>query len=238
MSPALNTRENYFIYVPPDPQKSGRRFPVLYMLHGGGGRHEWIDYGLIGMADKAIAAGTLPPMIIVLPQGDQGYWVNHIDGGPKWGDYLSRDLVQHIDASYPTIADAKHRAVGGLSMGGWGALYQAFTHPDEFGVVGAHAPSLRGGDGSMPFLPRGSAFAQYDPRELANNAPNITGLRVYLDADEQDPWVKPDADLHNRLDQRHIANEWHVFPGRHGGTYWHDHIPDYLQFYGRALASP
>jgi enterochelin esterase-like enzyme len=177
-------------------------------------------------------------MIIVLPQGDQGYWVNHINGGPQWGDYFSRDLIQHIDATYPTIADAKHRAVGGMSMGGWGALYQAFTHPDLFGVVGAHAPSLRGGDGSMPFLPRGSAFAQFDPRELANNAPNITGLRVYLDADELDPWVKPDADLHNRLDQRHIANEWHVFPGRHGGTYWHDHIPDYLQFYGRALASP
>ena len=238
MSTALKAKERYFIYLPPDAQQSGRRLPVLYMLHGGGGRQEWVDYGLISMTDKAIAAGTLPPMIIVLPQGDQGYWVNHIDGGPQWGDYLQRDLVQHIDATYPTQADAKHRAVGGMSMGGWGALYQAFTHPDEFGVVGAHAPSLRGGDGSMPFLPRGSAFAQYDPRELANNAPNITGLRVYLDADEQDPWVKPDADLHNRLDQRHIANEWHVFPGRHGGTYWHDHIPDYLQFYGRALASP
>jgi enterochelin esterase-like enzyme len=237
-SAALNAKERYFVYIPPDPQKRGQRVPVLYMLHGGGGRREWIEYGLIGMADKAIAAGTLPPMIIVLPQGDQGYWVNHTDGGPKWGDYLARDLVQQVDATYLTLPDARHRAVGGLSMGGWGALYQALSHPDEFGVVGAHAPSLRGGDGSMPFLPRGSGFSQYDPLWLASNASAIDGLRVWLDADEQDPWVKPDTDLHNRLDQRRVANEWHIYPGRHGGTYWHDHIPDYLQFYGRALASP
>jgi enterochelin esterase-like enzyme len=237
-SAALNAKERYFVYLPPDPQKRGQRLPVLYMLHGGSGRREWIEYGLIGMADKAIAAGTLPPLIIVMPQGDQGYWVNHTDGGPQWGDYLARDLVQHVDATYLTIPDAKHRAIGGLSMGGWGALYQAFSHPDEFGVVGAHAPSLRGGDGSMPFLPRGAGFAPYDPLQLASNAPNITNLRVWLDVDKEDPWVKQDTDLHNRLDQRHIANEWHIFPGRHGGSYWHDHVPEYLQFYGRALASP
>jgi enterochelin esterase-like enzyme len=234
-SPALNTKERYFVYLP--PEQRGKRLPVLYMLHGGGGRHEWINYDLIGIADRAIAAGTLPPMLIVLPQGDQGYWVNHVDG-PRWGDYLAQDLVQHIDATYPTLADPKHRAIGGLSMGGWGALYQAFSHPDEFGVVGAHAPSIRAGDGSMPFLPRGDGFNQFDPMALANNAPGIENLRVWLDADEQDPWLSRDMDLHTRLDKRHVANGWHSYPGRHGDTYWHDHAQDYLRFYGQALASP
>ncbi|MBV9547379.1 MAG: hypothetical protein JOY61_23660, partial [Chloroflexi bacterium] len=179
----------------------------------------------------------LPPMIIVLPQGDQGYWVNHQNNGPRWGDYLSQDIVKLIDSTYPTIPDAKHRAVGGMSMGGWGALYQAFSHPDEFGVAGAHAASLRDGSGSMPFLPKGDAFNAYDPVQLAANASGLNNVKVWVDADDQDPWVKRDADLHNKLDQRHISNEYHVFPGKHGGSYWHDHVPDYLNFYAHALAA-
>jgi enterochelin esterase-like enzyme len=236
-SAALNTRERYFIYLPPGYQSAGKRYPVLYMLHGGGGRGEWIGYGLISTADGLIASGKLPPMIIVLPQGDQGYWVNHMNGGPRWGDYLSQDIVKLIDSTYPTMADASHRAVGGMSMGGWGALYQAFTHPDEFGVAGGHAASLRDGSGSMPFLPKGDAFNTYDPVQLAGNASGLNNLHVWVDADDQDPWVKRDADLHSRLDQRHISNEYHVFPGKHGGTYWHDHVQDYLNFYAHALAS-
>jgi enterochelin esterase-like enzyme len=232
---ALNTQERFFIYLPPGYQNPGARFPVLYMLHGGGGRREWLDYGLILMADQAISGGKLPPLVIVLPQGDESYWVNH-SGGPRWGDYLAHDLVGYIDATYPTIADAKHRAIGGLSMGGWGALYQAFSHPDEFGVVGAHAPSLRTDDGSMPFLPRGAQFNQYDPVELASNAPAIANLQIWVDADAQDPWVKRDAELHNRLEQRHITNHWNTYPGQHGGSYWHDHAQDYLKFYAQALA--
>jgi enterochelin esterase-like enzyme len=236
-SAALNTKERFYIYLPPGNQTPGRRFPVLYMLHGGGGRREWVDYGLIGMADQAISGGSLTPMIIVLPQGDEGYWVNHDNGGPRWGDYVSQDLVGYVDSTYPTQADAKHRAIGGLSMGGFGALYQAFTHPDEFGVVGAHAPSLRSDDGSINFLPRAAAYSQFDPVQLASNAKGIEQLHIWLDADEHDPWVKRDAEIHNRLEQRHITNQWNTYPGQHGGSYWHDHAQDYLKFYGQALAS-
>jgi enterochelin esterase-like enzyme len=236
-SAALGITERYFIYLPPHYNVPGKRYPVLYMLHGGGGRTEWINYGLLRQADQAIAAGNLLPMIIVIPQGDQGYWVNHINGGPRWGDYLGQDLVHLVDATYPTLADARHRAVGGMSMGGWGALYQAFTHPDEFGVVGAHAASLHPNDGSLPFLPRGDAFNQFDPLWMASNAAGLDTLRVWLDAPDQDPWLQRDADLHARLDKRHINNEWHTFAGKHGGSYWHDHVSEYLQFYARALAS-
>ena len=63
-------------------------------------------------------------------------------------------------------------------------------------------------------------------------------MRVWIDADDQDPWLKRDQDLHTKLDQRHISNEWHQFPGRHGGTYWQEHDLDYLTFYARALTTP
>ncbi len=78
----------YYIYLPPDYGTAGRRYPVLYMLHGGGGdRAEWVVYGLIDITDQQIRTGNIAPIIIVLPQGDQGWWTNHANNGPKWGDY-------------------------------------------------------------------------------------------------------------------------------------------------------
>ncbi len=72
-SPALDLDMPYYVYLPPDYGTAGRRYPVLYMLHGGGGhREEWLVYGLIDTADQAILSGALLPLIIVLPQGDRG----------------------------------------------------------------------------------------------------------------------------------------------------------------------
>jgi enterochelin esterase-like enzyme len=236
-SPALNMEERYLIYLPPGYRDKGQRYPVLYMLHGlAASRYEWVGYNLLNTADEMIASGQLPPMLIVLPQGDRSYWVNH-PNGPKWGDYLAQDLVHHIDATYRTRPDAKHRALGGMSMGGWGALYQGFTHPDTFGVIGAHAPSLRDqANGDLGFLGKGDAYKKLDPVLLASSAPSIEGLKVWLDASEHDPWLKRDQELKGRLDQRKVSQEWHQYPGQHGGSYWHDHVPDYLRFYGKNLA--
>ena len=121
-------------------------------------------------------------------------------------------------------------------MGGWGALYQGFSHPDVFGVVGAHAPSLNGsGDADMSFLGTGDAFNKFDPVLLSSSAGSIEGLKVYLDASAADPWLKRDLDLKMRLDKRKVSVDWHQFPGQHGASYWHDHLPEYLRFYGTAL---
>jgi len=236
-SGSLNIKQRYFIYLPPNYQTSGQRYPVLYMLHGEDGRNEWIRYDLIGKADAGIVSGRLPPMIIVLPQGDRGFWVNHQNNGPRWGDYLTKDLVQHIDATYLTLNTLpKYRAIGGMSMGGYGALYNGFTQPGLFGIVGAHAPSLRGSDDpSLSFLPRGSAFDAWDPVKLASTVTGIEGLKIWIDTSDEDPWKNRAQELHNHLVQRNIPDEWHTFSGHHGGSYWHDHTEQYLDFYGRAF---
>jgi len=238
-SAALNQEERYYVYLPPGYRTQGLRYPVLYMLHGvAGNRDEWLQYGLLNAADQMIASGELPPMLVVLPQGDKGYWINHPDGGPRWGDYLVQDLVRHIDSSYRTKPDFKHRALGGMSMGAWGALYQGFMHPDIFGTVGAHAPSLRSAnDGEVSFLGKGEAFNKFDPVLLSSTAGSIEKLNVYLDASEHDPWLQRDLDLKSRLDKRKISVEWHQHPGQHGGSYWHDHATEYLTFYGKFLGT-
>ena len=235
-SPALDADMRYFLYLPPDYGTAGRRYPVLYMLHGASGdKEEWAALGLIDAADQSIRAGELPPLLIVLPQGDWGYWANHADGGPRWGDYLAEDLVRHLDASYRTLPGPADRAIGGLSMGGWGALHLAFTHPDVFAVVGAHSPTLRPDDGSLGFLGRGEEFARRDPLALTRTAPGIEELQIWIDIGDADPWLEHARALHHALEERDIPHEWTVFPGGHEGEYWQEHVLDYLRFYGRAL---
>jgi S-formylglutathione hydrolase FrmB len=236
-SQALNTREKYFVYLPPGYNNSDTRYPVLYLLHGlSGNKVEWLGNGMVASADQAIWSGRMTPIIIVLPQGDLSYWVNHTNG-PRWGDYLYQDMVHEVDSNYRTLSDAKHRAIGGLSMGGWGALYQAFTHPDVFGAAGGHAPSLRGDDGSLNFLPRGNAFKKFDPVSLSSSAQGINNLRVWIDVDDKDPWKDQDNKIHQTLLNRKVSNDFNIFPGKHGGSYWHDHVADYLNWYSKILAS-
>ena len=236
-SDLLNKDMPYWIYLPPGYGQTTRRYPVLYMLHGGGGvLDEWAALGVFEAADQEIQAGKLQPMIIVLPQGDKSYWTNGIDNTPRYGDYMAYEVTAHIDAAFGTIRDRSARAIGGLSMGAWGALYQAFTHPDIFGVVGAHSPSLYPDDNALNFVGTGAEFASKDPVSLARTAAKLGTLRIWIDVATNDPWVEATTGLHNTLAQRGIAHEWHVDPGRHESAYWAQRVPEYLQFYGHALA--
>jgi poly(3-hydroxybutyrate) depolymerase len=87
LSANLDREMPYYVYLPPgyDTQPE-TRYPVLYMLHGmGGSNAEWLGYGLLGRAHDMMSVGQSAPFLIVLPQGDQGYWMDHAAGGPRWG---------------------------------------------------------------------------------------------------------------------------------------------------------
>jgi enterochelin esterase-like enzyme len=236
-SSALNRDMAYYVYLPPGYASEGRRYPVLYMLHGAGGsKDEWPAYGLVTDVDRSIVSKDINPMIVVLPQGDLGYWVNWADGGTRWGDYVTHDLRRQVDATYRTLPDASHRAIGGLSMGGAGALQLGFNHPDIFGVVGAHSPSLHLDDGTFTAVyGSGSEFTQREPMDLAISAPDIESLKIWIDVGEDDPWLERDEILHDRLVERGIAHNWNVLAGGHDGDYWTQHLPAYLRFYDSVL---
>jgi enterochelin esterase-like enzyme/uncharacterized membrane protein len=234
-SPALQRTMQYFVYLPPRYDQESRRYPTLYMLHGNSGSYEeWLAYGLVGAADSLIEAREILPLIIVLPQGDFSYWVNHADNGPRYGDYVATDLVRHINASYRVRRGPQSRAIGGLSMGATGALVNAFRHPGEFGVVGAHSPALPR-EGERAFLGEGSEYQQRDPISLAESEPGLDQLDIWIDVGDQDPWLERVEKLHDTLDDRGIGHDYNVFPGDHWGPYWSEHITDYLRFYDAAL---
>lgn len=236
-SAILNRDMPYWIYLPPDYGKTNKQYPVVYMLHGGGGTlDEWAAYGLIDAADKAFASGKLAPYILVMPEGEKSSWANWAGDGPRWGDYLARDVVAEIDANFATIRTPQARGIGGLSMGAWGALSQGFLHPDIFGNVLATSPSIYPDNDYLDFLGTGAEFAAKDPVALAENAKIASSLKIWLDIGQDDPWASVTLDLHNVMLHRGIQHEWNFFPGTHRGEYWAEHVSDYLQWFDQNLA--
>ncbi len=236
-SAALDRDLSYLVWLPPGyAEDPDGRYPVLYLLHGiGGDNREWLGYGVDETAAALLAAGCIRPFLVVLPQGDEAYWLNHADG-PRWGDAIADDLVAHVDANYRTIPDRGSRAVGGLSMGGHGALQLAFNHPDVFGVAGAHSPTLRPRAEAPYYFADAATFAKVDPLVHARRDEGLGAIRIWVDAGDADPWLPRIELLHKTLERRGVAHTWQVWEGDHESEYWTAHVADYLAFYSRALA--
>jgi S-formylglutathione hydrolase FrmB len=117
-------------------------YPVLYLLHGGGGGYA--DWSAGGSGDiKNVVAGTPFNGIVVMPEGGRAGWYSNwrgnTDGGfaPQWEDFHIRQLVPWIDANFNTLARREGRAVAGLSMGGLGALQYAGRFTSTFSRIGS-----------------------------------------------------------------------------------------------------
>lgn len=239
-SPTLNKNVPYQIYLPPGYSDTNQRYPVLYMLHGSSGSYrEWYSYDINDTADKLITDGTIKPMIIMMPSGDVGFWMDAANGGPQYGSYVAHDVVQFTDANFRTIPDRDNRAIGGHSMGGFGSLSIAFNYPDLFSVVGSHSPALRSLQDGPPFFGDAAWFAKYDPMELAQSLPIATlkSFKIWIDIGNQDTeWLPQTQQLNNILNSRGIPHIWNVFGGSHGRAYWVTYSPKYLEFYADNLS--
>ncbi len=237
-SQALGRTMPYTVYLPQGyASHPGRRYPVLYMLHGLGGDHrQWERNGLFRAATRLVRSGAIPPIVIVTPEGERGYWVDHADNGPRYGTYVTRDLVSAVDASYRTVRNRAGRAIGGLSMGGHGALQLALNNPDEFAAIGAHSVALRKKEQAFSFFGNEQYFQAHDPVTLcAKRRAVARRFKIWIDIGDRDPWYKAAAAFHEQLDSEAIPNTWRVYPGGHDSAYWSAHVADYLRFYGQAL---
>jgi len=237
MSQTLNRMMPYYGYLPPGYESGVGRYPVLYLLHGYYGSFiEWAEVGIHQAADELILSGQIQPMIIVMPEGEQSYYVNHGTDGPRWGDYIVTDVINEVDRNFRTIPSAESRAIGGLSMGGTGALHLAFTHPTEFGIVGAHAPTLKWDrpDDKFSFADD-EYYRSVNPLVEAGELDGIENLIILLDIGDDDAgWFTVDQ-LHDALDERYIQNELVYLEGSHAAEYWIEHQWDYLPLYDRAF---
>ncbi|MFY0609942.1 MAG: prolyl oligopeptidase family serine peptidase [Hyphomicrobiaceae bacterium] len=154
-SPALGRAIPYAVYLPQGataarpsatPLASGRRWPVLYLLHGHGDNETaWLKLGGIAATlDRLIKTGKLQPLIVVMPMAGNSWYVDDArdDGYGPIFTALTSDMVRGVDARYPTLNCRAGRAIGGLSMGGFGAALAGVTHPDRFRAVISLSGSL------------------------------------------------------------------------------------------------
>lgn len=123
----------------PDGYDAGRRYPVLYLLHGGGVGQDFRSFDKGGI--RELTAGR--PLIVVMPDGGPAGWycnpVNSLSGPRDWETFHMAQLLPWIDANFSTHAAYGGRAVAGFSMGGFGALKYAAKYHGHFASVSSHS---------------------------------------------------------------------------------------------------
>lgn len=199
------------VHLPACYASSGVRYPVIYLVHGAGAdQTQWLDVGAATASDELTHTGATKPVILVMPDVDRL-------SGAQADRYLADRLLPSIDAHYRTIADAAHRAVGGISRGGGTALRVAAARPDLFSVVGGHSPAT----GVVS-------------KELIRGLRPYSG-KIWLDVGTDDNLAGATRSLNKQLHAAGIEDHLELNPGGHDRPYWRNHTPDYLTFYGTHL---
>jgi len=197
------------------PAGGGAHRPLLVFLHG---LHSLGYDNNSQLTDQMFAAlHALGPRApdIAFPYGDDSYWVNSASGA--WTSYVLDEVIPK--ALTVLNADPRRVAIGGISMGGYGAYTIARLDPGRFCAVGGHSAAIDPG---------------FDVIAAATANPKLYGhAQLWLDVGAQDPsFTATDQQLANAL---HI--HLHMWPGGHDFGYWNAHWSDYLGFYAHALAT-
>jgi putative tributyrin esterase len=216
-SAALGTSKRFVVYLPPSYDANAtRRYPVAYYLHGmWGDEWNWVRAGSLDRTLDSLTAAGLPEMIVVMPDGDDGWYTTWNNLGnnaecrrgsppqrrnetvdaycvpwPKYDDYIARDLVARVDSVYRTVPSRSARAIAGLSMGGYGAISLALAYPDVFSAAASHSGVLSPlYEGPHPYASP-SRYAGTEA-ELRSNAGSLwSALRLAFGRDTMGWWAR------------------------------------------------
>ncbi len=227
-------------------------FPVLYLLHGLSDdastwmRHSRIEYHVRDL-----------PLVVVMPDGYRGFYTDHAQG-PAFGQHIAEELPAMIERHFNVQTTRAGRAIGGLSMGGYGALRIGLAHAKRFCSVNSHSGAVGWNDvkGRAGFRkmaaklgrplefgdevwrifgdrPQGS---DHDLVALARRAKRSRILpRVLIDCGTEDYLLADNRTFHAALQADKIAHDYREHPGAHTWDYWDLHVQDALQFHADSL---
>lgn len=250
-SAALHGEKRYVVYLPPGyagEAARGRRFPVLYLLHGDPGRPEiFVRAGALAVEeDVLLHEHRIKPMIVVMPAGKSGLfggtgteWANAQEGA--YESYVL-DVVRDVDRRFSTVRNRQGRGIGGLSEGGFGALNITLRNLSEFSV----AQSWSGYFNET----RSGPFSHAPEAEIRANSPAkyVPGMAAQVRRLGYRAWIyQGTLDGNSPAHIQHMSAELHAagaevhygfFPGGHDWGLWRAQLPRMLIATSRWFATP
>lgn len=214
-----------------------RRFPVLYLLHGmGGDENAWCESGrAVQILDNLIARGLVEPMIVVMPNGNIA--MNAAPGEGASGmaqptinlehtmdglfEQSFPEILNYVDANYRTVADAPHRAIAGLSMGGYHSMHISKQYPDTFGYVGLFSAAI--------FPAAGIQSEIYADSQQKLKRQFEAGPELYYIAIGTDDFLYDDnCTFRAALDEAGYKYVYNESAGGHTWRNWRHYLADFL----------
>jgi putative tributyrin esterase len=237
-SRSLRKASSFNIVFPDDPAIP-RPWAVFYLLHGLSDDHTiWMRRTSI----ERYVAGL--PLVVVMPDGGRGWYTNALEGLAYEDDFI-KDVVALVDRTFPVKAERAGRAVGGLSMGGYGAVKLGLKHSETFVSVNSHSGALDvfrdpkvikdvGADFPRVFgkSPQGGPE---DPKAILERLDHGRIPVLRIDCGTDDLLLEENRAFHRHLESLHVPHEYQEFPGGHDWAYWDKHVQDAVAFHARNL---
>ncbi len=249
----------YSVLLPADYKTSGISYPVVYLLHGYGDSYTaWSKSGNIRLLSDNLGT-EIVPMIFVMPDGYNSYFMNNFNGTYRYMDMFANELVPEIDKLYRTKKDASQRAVMGYSMGGYGALILPAKNPNVFSISVPLSMSFRtdeqyleepqnvfnsqwapifGGNGTAGPSRLTSYFTQNSPFHFfdGNDLSAFSSLKLFIACgDDEETLSVTNGTLHNLLRSKNFDHQYRMGNGGHDFSYWYKVIPEALRFISKGF---
>lgn len=230
-SEAVGERLAVEVVVPAGAADDAPR-PLLVFLHGRGSTPSSnLNDAMFAALDEQ---GERAP-VIAMPEGRESFWHDRADG--DWGSWVIDEVIPKVERIAPV--DNTRIAIGGISMGGFGAIDLARLNPGDFCAIGGHSAALwqSAGESAAGAFDDAEGFAAHDViAAVASDPSPYTETPVWLDAGEDDPFRPGIEAFAAQLDAAGANVSLEFSPGGHDSEYWQEHWPEYMRFYSRALA--
>ena len=214
------------VVLPNSYARGKATYPVLYLLHGGGGKfNDWLNK----TPDKMLLHNLADQynIIIVTPEGEalSGYLDSPVQKDNLFETYITKEVIEKIDNTYRTVRDRKGRVITGLSMGGHGALYLSARHPDLYCAAGSMSGALDLSTAHWKITPDfakqiapgftrilgpvGATPDLYAANSVVNMSDKLkaNGLPLIIDCGVDDFLIEPNRELHRRLVYNQTAHD-------------------------------
>lgn len=238
-SSTANMTRRLTIYTPAGYEQSKEKYPVLYLLHGmGGDENAWSELGrATQIMDNLIASGKAKPMIVVMPNGNisqeaapgessEGLKIPSMQL-PKTMDgnfeAAFQDVVNFVEQNYRVKADKAHRAIAGLSMGGFHSLYISINNPNSFDYIGLFSAAIK------PRQKEVSSPIYKDPESKVDNLFKHSPKLLWMGIGNTDFLYKENADLRHYLDSKHYPYTYLETDGGHIWRNWRIYLTTFAQ---------